>query len=86
MKKLLWRSTAPCAGKLDMFFDETHAKSVRAARKICNMCAVHVECLAYALEHQEIGVWAGTTTNQRAKILRQKRKDAKKDSNYTRAV
>lgn len=77
---------APCSGNIDMFFDETHAKNVRAARKICDSCIFHVECLAHALENQEIGIWAGTTTNQRARIVREKRKEAKKANNYTRAV
>lgn len=86
MKDASWMTGAPCIGRLDMFFDETHARVVKEARKICGSCELHVRCLAYALEHQEVGVWAGTTTNQRAKILREKRKEAKKANNYTRAV
>lgn len=86
MKDTSWMHDAPCAGRLDMFFDETHAKVVREARKICGDCYVYERCLSYALENQEVGIWAGTTTNQRAKILREKRKEAKKANNYTRAV
>jgi len=86
MKDISWMKDSPCSGKLDMFFDETHATSVRKARKICDNCDLHVRCLSHALQHQEVGVWAGTTTNQRAKILREKKKEAKKVDNYTRAV
>lgn len=86
MKDTSWMKDAPCSGSINMFFDETHAKNVRAARKICDGCELHVQCLSYALERQEIGIWAGTTTNQRARILREKRKESKKANNYTRAV
>lgn len=86
MSDVSWMSDAPCSGKLDMFFDETHARVVRAARKICDLCAVKDKCLSHALENQEVGIWAGTTTNQRARILRKRRKDAKNGDTYTRAV
>ena len=86
MKNTSWMHGAPCTGQVDMFFDETHARVVREARKICGNCELHVQCLSYALEHQEVGIWAGTTTNQRAKILREKRKEAKKANDYTKAV
>lgn len=86
MKSTSWMKGAPCIGKSDIFFDETHARIVREARKICGDCDKHVQCLAYALANDEVGVWAGTTTNQRAKILREKRKEAKNADDYTKAV
>ena len=86
MKDTSWMQGAPCIGRMNMFFDETHARVVREARKICQDCSLHVQCLQYALENQEVGIWAGTTTNQRARILREKRKEAKKANIYIKAV
>ena len=57
MKDASWMAGAPCIGKANMFFDETHARTVREARKICGNCEVHVQCLAYALANSEVGVW-----------------------------
>jgi hypothetical protein len=37
---------------------------------ICTACMVRVECLAYALKHDEWGVWGGTTREQREAMRR----------------
>lgn len=81
-----WMNDAPCKGKGNMFFDEVHRTVVREAKKICAECEFNSACLDYALAHDEIGVWAGTTTNERAKILRSRRKELKKAEHYTPAV
>lgn len=36
-----------------------------AARRVCDACPVTAECLAWALEHGETGVWGGTSDAQR---------------------
>lgn len=36
----------------------------------CNLCPVRADCLAYALEHDEWGVWGGTTSYQRRQLNR----------------
>ena len=41
-----------------------------AARSICERCPVIQPCLAYALAHEVVGVWAGTTEPQRAAMRR----------------
>lgn len=56
-----------------IFFEEDRPTMVRAARKICSVCPVNNVCLQHALQNKEVGVWGGTTTNQRAKMLRVKR-------------
>jgi hypothetical protein len=77
-----WMSQAKCrgAGPNAIFFEETRPTSVRRARKICSACLVSAECLRFAIERQEVGIWAGTTTNQRAKMLRKQRKLKKETS------
>lgn len=38
--------------------------------KYCSVCPVILECLNYAIAHDEQGVWGGTTENQRALLPR----------------
>lgn len=38
------------------------------AKKICANCPYLKECLEYAIEHNEDGVWGGTSRNERRKI------------------
>lgn len=63
-----WMKQAKCDGHGHLFFSEMHLTTVNKARAICNECPVKKECLTYAIENDEVGVWAGTTTNQRRKI------------------
>jgi len=73
-----WMNDRSCAGKQELFFNETHPKTVRAAREICASCVVKTQCLDHALSNREVGIWAGTTTNQRAKMLRLSKKESAK--------
>ena len=34
-------------------------------RRICGGCPIYKECLAYALRHEQYGVWGGMTTQER---------------------
>ncbi len=36
----------------------------------CNACPIRVECLAYAIAHNEVGVWGVTTEYQRRQLNR----------------
>jgi WhiB family redox-sensing transcriptional regulator len=47
-----------------------------AARTICQTCPVRVECLDWALRHNEIGVWGGTSEIARRRILTARRRAA----------
>lgn len=42
--------------------------NVWAAKRICARCPVLAECLAYAVEHHELGVWGGTSERERRKL------------------
>lgn len=46
------------------------------AKGICDGCPVREECLDYALNNHEYGIWGGTNFGERVKIRRQRRKDA----------
>lgn len=46
--------------------DEPAAQYIHQAKAICRRCPVQVECLAYAVEHDEThGIWGGTAPRER---------------------
>ena len=67
-----WREQAECKDDPtpDLWFvppGDRHG--IAAAKAICRRCPVAAECLAEAMADPSIvGVWGGTTENQRAKI------------------
>jgi WhiB family transcriptional regulator, redox-sensing transcriptional regulator len=48
---------------------------VVAAKAVCARCLVRDECLAFAIEHWERGVWGGTSEGER-RVLRKQGKAA----------
>lgn len=57
----------------ELFFPEKGAPrgQVSRAKKVCSNCQYIKSCLEWALRNKEIGVWGGTTPNER-RILRKK--------------
>jgi len=41
------------------------------AKRVCISCPARLQCLEYALKNGEMGIWGGTTENERRKIRRQ---------------
>lgn len=41
---------------------------IEAAKKICGECAHKIECMLYALDKKESGVWGGTSERQRRRM------------------
>lgn len=70
--------TQPCRSvKLDDFFpaDRVEEAVMRAkAQVLCGGCQFRNECLEWALTNREIGIWAGTTDQDRKLILRRLRR------------
>lgn len=64
-----WAERAACKGQsLDMFFDANggwNSKEDLAIRQFCYRCPVRLDCLEYAVANNCVGVWGGTTDNQR---------------------
>jgi|TARA_B110000285_G_C14830205_1_gene470505 WhiB family redox-sensing transcriptional regulator len=50
----------------------THSSytNLPTAKAICGACPVAVDCLTYALKNHELGVWGGTTEDQRKALRR----------------
>lgn len=67
--ELGWQEHALCAqSDGDAWFPEKGG-SVREPKKICRACPVRLECLDYALEHDErFGVWGGLSERERRRL------------------
>lgn len=61
-----------CLGNTEAFF----ANDVTPAKRICLGCPVQRECLEYAVDNGEAGVWGGTSERERRRIRRQREHDA----------
>jgi hypothetical protein len=66
---------ASCWGiDTDYFFPDENGGTTaeyRIAKTICKKCVWQDECLTYALNYRVLGIWGGTTLNQRD-IMRKK--------------
>jgi WhiB family redox-sensing transcriptional regulator len=52
----------------DMFFPEKGG-DVRTGKAVCRVCPVSLECLAYALRHDErFGIWGGLSEQERRRL------------------
>lgn len=64
-----WADRGLCRAhpEFDWALDEA-AEASAECRELCRRCPVRVECLVWALEAGENGVWAGTTRSQRNQL------------------
>jgi WhiB family redox-sensing transcriptional regulator len=68
-----WYSKAACDGLSgDIFFEEGVRRLVIEAKSYCRSCPVRIDCLEYAIEHEEIGIWGGMTTTERRRERRRR--------------
>jgi WhiB family redox-sensing transcriptional regulator len=64
-----WRDRALCAETDPEAFFPDKGGSIALAKRTCFACEVRAECLAWALEHDEMhGVWGGLSYPQRLKL------------------
>lgn len=64
-----WTKGALCAGvQLTMFFT---ASSAAMSKLICSKCPVKRQCLVWALMYKEEGLWGGTNTQERKRLVPQ---------------
>lgn len=81
-----WWSRAACKGKdPETFFEfgadfggrtvET-AAATQDAKAICRPCPVKAECLNWAIDNEDFGVWGGTTGYERRKIRNRRAEEA----------
>jgi WhiB family redox-sensing transcriptional regulator len=66
-----WKMLGHCVGKDPaLFFPEVayNRAEVKEAKDICAVCLVRAQCMDYALRHNEVGIWGGTTERERKRI------------------
>ncbi|HVF54052.1 MAG TPA: WhiB family transcriptional regulator [Actinomycetota bacterium] len=68
-----WQTHARCAEvEPEIFFPERGGSS-KAARSVCNNCAVSAQCLEYALNNKEqFGIWGGTSERERRRLRKER--------------
>lgn len=70
---MTWMHQGACRGaNQDDFFPEKGVGSFKTIiQNYCNGCPVKENCLNFALDNYELGIWGGTTTRHR-RIIRAK--------------
>ena len=75
-----WQAEAAClSADPDLFFPISATgpaeQQIARAKKVCARCAVRLECLEFALDHDQMyGIWGGTTAEDRRRDRRRKRR------------
>lgn len=64
-----------CAGHDPEAWFSFNDQVTEQARNICRRCPAIRSCLAWALTHNELGVWGGTTPEQRTQLLAQNQQE-----------
>ena len=60
-----WMNDALCQRHPEVSWFPELCHSAAQAKAVCARCACRVNCLQYAIDHHESGVWGGTTERQR---------------------
>lgn len=75
-----WRDRAACRNAdPEIFFPVGTSgpalRRIAEAKAVCRRCPVVSECLAYALAHEDYGVWGGMSEDERRDLRRRQRRD-----------
>jgi WhiB family transcriptional regulator, redox-sensing transcriptional regulator len=77
-----WRSSAAClSADPDLFFPISSTgpaeRQIARAKVICAGCPVRIQCLEFAMTHDQThGIWGGTTAEDRQRDRRRRRRRA----------
>jgi hypothetical protein len=69
-----WRDRGLCIGADPDTFFPSHGAPGTEAREICASCAVREDCLEYATEADEFGIWGGLNQGERRSLERRQRR------------
>lgn len=62
-------SEAACKGEsLSLFFSH-NAKRIEEAKAFCAVCPIRLQCLNWALDREEHGVWGGLSLRERLQLI-----------------
>ena len=71
VRRPAWTADAACKGMGPRLFFAGTARSAADARaRYCDACPVTAQCLAAAVSGDEVGIWAGSTADQRRQMRR----------------
>lgn len=62
-----WMADAACLGSGISFAPEG-PQGVATAKAVCAECPVRTKCYLHALDHDEVGIWGGTSERERRAI------------------
>lgn len=70
-----WRESAACLDEdPELFFPIGEGgkfqQQIEEAKWICSLCDVREECLAFAVERPQLGIWGGADEDERKSIRR----------------
>jgi WhiB family transcriptional regulator, redox-sensing transcriptional regulator len=71
-----WHHRGFCAGEDPDVFFPSHGNPGTKAREICANCVVRRDCLEYATEADEFGIWGGLDQQERRSLRRKRRRRA----------
>lgn len=74
-EQLAWQLQAACRHTPTLLFfpERKYPHNTTAAKAVCRGCPVDRECLRYALDYGERGVWGGTSDEERKRMRRGRR-------------
>jgi WhiB family redox-sensing transcriptional regulator len=70
-----WQDKALCKGETELFFSEAFPNLISDAKLFCEKCNVRRICLKFALDNDEVGIWGGTTTMERQRLRKTRRRN-----------
>ncbi len=68
MSDLSWILKSICSPDQTALFFSVIEEEIQEARRFCEPCPVKEECFQYAIDHNEEGVWGGTSEKQRRRL------------------
>jgi WhiB family redox-sensing transcriptional regulator len=69
-----WHARGLCVGADPEIFFPSHGDPGTEARQICTSCGVRGDCLKYATDADEFGIWAGLDQQQRRALRKKQRR------------
>ena len=69
-----WHGRGLCIGGEPDDFFPSNGDPGTEARRICGTCAVRSDCLKYATEADEFGIWGGLDQQERRNLKRKQRR------------
>ena len=69
-----WHGRGLCVGDDPDVFFPSHGDPGTQAREVCADCAVRNDCLNYAIDADEFGIWGGLDQEERRNLKRRQRR------------